>query len=79
MDFVGARLKVHHLVEGCKWVQKMRGFAEDPNKEFSGNQRFQTREASHLCNHASRGKDSSYSGFSSHFWANFWVKNGGTC
>ena len=29
---------------------------------------------SYRLNYASRGKDSSYSSFSPHLWANFWVK-----
>ena len=66
-DFVEPRLKVHHLDEGYAWVQKMRGFVEDPNEEFSGNRRFQAREASHPCNHASRSMDSSYLGLFSIF------------
>ena len=52
----------------------MRGFAEDPKYEFSGNRRFRAREASHPCNHVSRGRDSSYSNFSSHFGLNFGLK-----
>ena len=44
------------------WVPKRRDFTEHPKEEFSRNQRFRAREASHLCYHASRGMDSSYLG-----------------
>ena len=47
----------------------MRGFTEDPNEEFSGNQRFRAKEASHPYYHASRGRDSSYLGLFFTFWA----------
>ena len=49
------------------WVPKMRGFTKYPNEEFLVNQRFWAREASHPCNHASRGRDSSYLGSFSFF------------
>ena len=62
MDFVEPRKKVHHIDEGYVWVPKMRGFTKDLKHEFSGNQIFQAREASHPCNYASRGRDSSYLG-----------------
>ena len=74
-----AKSEVHLLDEGYAWVPKTWDFYKDPKEEVSGNQRFRDREASDLCNHASRGRDSSYFGFSSHLWANFWVKNGGIC
>ena len=73
-DFVELRLKVHHLDEGYAWVPKMRGFAEDPNEESSGNRRFQAREASHLFNNSLRGRDSSYLGLFSIFWMIFGLK-----
>ena len=68
-DFVGLRLKVHLLDERSAWVKKMRGFTKDLSEEFSRNQRFRAREASHSCNHASRARDSSYLSLFFTFWA----------
>ena len=62
LDFVGPRLKVHCFDEGYTWVPKRRGFTEDQKEEFSENQRFRDRETSYPCNHALRGRDSSYLG-----------------
>ena len=49
------------------WVPNMRGLTKYPNEEFFGNQRFLAMKASHPCNHASRGRDSSYLGSFSFF------------
>ena len=37
------------LDEGYAWVQKMRGFTEDPKEEIFGNQGFRAKETSYLC------------------------------
>ena len=67
--FVEPRVKVHLLDEGYVWVPKRRGFIKDPKEEFSGNQRFRAREASHPCYHALRGRDSLYLCLFFIFWA----------
>ena len=64
---------------GLRVGTKKCDFSEDQKEKVSGNLRFQVREASHLFYYATRGSDSSYTSFSSHFWVDFWVKNGGTC
>ena len=57
-------MKVHLLDKGQTWVQKRKGFTEDPKEEISGNQGFRAREASYPCYYALRGKDS--------FWLISW-------
>ena len=71
-EFVKPKVKVHLLDEGYAWVPKMRGFIEDPKEEFSRNQRFLAREASHPYDYASRYKDSSYLALFFTFWAEKW-------
>ena len=58
--FVERRVKVHLLDECYVWVPKKKGFTKDPKEKFLGNQRFWAKEASHPCNYALRGRDSSY-------------------
>ena len=55
-------MKVHLLDEDYTWEPKKKGFTEDPNEEFSRNQRFWVMEASRSCYYDSRGRDSSYLG-----------------
>ena len=73
-DVVTLRVKVHLLNKGYMWVPKMWDFAKNPNEEVSGNQRFWVWEASHPCYYDIRGRDSTYSGFNSHFWLIFGLK-----
>ena len=71
-------MKVHLLDKDYAWVPKMKDFDEDPKEETGGKSKFPglggVLETSYQFYYTSRGRDSSYSGFSPYLFADFWVK-----
>ena len=68
-------MKVHLLNEGYAWVPKRKDFDEDPKEEIQGKSKFsglgRVLGTSYLLDYVSRGRDSSYSSFSLHLFADF--------
>ena len=68
-------MKVHLLDEGITWVPKRKDFDEDPKEEIQGKSKFSSLGGvlgtSYRLDYALRGRDSSYSGFSLHFFVDF--------
>ena len=77
-DFVGPQTKAHRIDEGYALVLKRKDFDEDPKEEIQGKSKFlglrRVIRTSYRLGYASRGRASSNSGFSLHFFADFWVK-----
>ena len=71
-------MKVHLLDEDYVWVPKRKDFDEDPKEKIGGKSKFLglggVLGTSYQFYYVSRGRDPSYSGFSLHIFANFWVK-----
>ena len=77
-EFVEPSVKVHLLEEGYSWVPKRKDFDEDPKEEIKGKSKFSSLGGvlgtSYWLDYASRGRDSSYFGFSFHLFADFGLK-----
>ena len=71
-------MKAYLLDEGYLWIPKRKDFDEDPKEEIQGKSKFSSLGGvlgtSYQLDYASRCRDPSYSGFSLHIFADFWVK-----
>ena len=75
-EFVEPRVKVHLLGEGYAWIPKTKDFDEHPKKEIHpGKLKFSSLGGvlgtSYRLDYALRGRNSAYSGFSLHIFADF--------
>ena len=66
------RTKVHLIVDDYTCLLEKKDFAKDLREEFGGNRGFRFRKCPR--DFLQQLLHSSYSSFSSHFWADFWVK-----
>ena len=68
-------MKVHLLDNSYAWVLKRKDFDEDPKEDIWGRSKFSSLggvlRTSYRLDYTSTGRDSSYSGFSLHLFADF--------